>query len=463
MSKIFKTILHILVITVTAAMITAVTSCSDDFDLGKGYSTGGNPDKGNRQPSEYRGNLVLLYEAGFNSLSSYLQENISNLKTGRIPTRAAYDDVVLVFSKYCHRTDDYKTQTAPVLTRIYRQDNKIVEDTLLVMDKGTIVATTPILTHVLNFVKESFPGYRYGMVFSSHSTGWLPAGYYSSPNKFNSPSGSMKKSSPAGYSYPSAVPYVEEPKYEGLPTVRTLGQEVYVTDQSTSTSFEIEIEKFANAIPMYLDYIIFDSCFGACVETAYALKDKCGHIIGSSSEVLSEGMNYTTLTEHLFGGEEPDLKEICQDYFDHYNSLSGEYRSATISLIDCSAIDNLANVCKGLFNKYGAQIAAVDPETIQGFFRFNKHWFYDLRDVLLKSGVTASDMALFDSAIADVVTYKANTPTFILANEHVTNFYYGFKIDTHCGLTTYLPCDGSAYLDNYYKNLSWNEATGLVK
>jgi hypothetical protein len=38
-----------------------------------------------------------------------------------------------------------------------------------------------------------------------------------------------------------------------------------------------------------------------------------------------------------------------------------------------------------------------------------------------------------------------------------------FPIRAYCGLSMYLPADGSAYLDNAYKELVWNQATALVK
>ena len=38
-----------------------------------------------------------------------------------------------------------------------------------------------------------------------------------------------------------------------------------------------------------------------------------------------------------------------------------------------------------------------------------------------------------------------------------------FDIVNFCGLSMYLPCDGSANLDNFYKTLAWNRATGLVE
>ena len=38
-----------------------------------------------------------------------------------------------------------------------------------------------------------------------------------------------------------------------------------------------------------------------------------------------------------------------------------------------------------------------------------------------------------------------------------------FDINVFSGLSMYLPCDGSANLDNFYKTLAWNAATGLVE
>jgi hypothetical protein len=39
----------------------------------------------------------------------------------------------------------------------------------------------------------------------------------------------------------------------------------------------------------------------------------------------------------------------------------------------------------------------------------------------------------------------------------------GFVFNTYCGLSMYLPCNGSDYLDEYYKTLAWNKATSLVR
>ena len=42
--------------------------------------------------------VMLLYEAGFNSLSGYISRNISQLRKGYLPGRDPDDDVLLVVS-----------------------------------------------------------------------------------------------------------------------------------------------------------------------------------------------------------------------------------------------------------------------------------------------------------------------------------------------------------------------------
>jgi hypothetical protein len=38
-----------------------------------------------------------------------------------------------------------------------------------------------------------------------------------------------------------------------------------------------------------------------------------------------------------------------------------------------------------------------------------------------------------------------------------------FYINTFSGFSMYLPSNGHAELDKYYRTLKWNQATGLVK
>ena len=75
-----------------------------------------------------------------------------------------------------------------------------------------------------------------------------------------------------------------------------------------------------------------------------------------------------------------------------------------------------------------------------------------MEDILYQSGVSQEDMNRFRSALDGCVVYKAATPKFLT-----------LTIDKHCGLSMYLPSNGTNALDEFYKTLSWNKATELVK
>ena len=120
--------------------------------------------------------------------------------------------------------------------------------------------------------------------------------------------------------------------------------------------------------------------------------------------------------------------------------------------MDCSRLDALADVCTGLFEKYRQKLKEVNWRQVQGFFRYEKKYFFDLRDMLDKCGADAADLAELDRALDGCILYRAATD-MILGS---------FRIDAFCGLSMYLPSAGNVELDYYYKTLDWNKVTGLV-
>ena len=78
----------------------------------------------------------------------------------------------------------------------------------------------------------------------------------------------------------------------------------------------------------------------------------------------------------------------------------------------------------------------------------------------VKAGISDTEKNNLKNAVDACILYKAATPTFLL---YKTGGGSGFKIETYSGFSMYLPCNGSDYLDNYYKSLAWNKATGLVQ
>ena len=337
----------------------------------------------------------------------------------------------------------------------------MILDTLVRYPEETHSATAEQFHSVLSYINEEFPAKSYGMIFSSHATGYLPTGYYADPyNYIYQPKSSARYRS--GMRYRSQpVPYIK-PEFDPThPEVKSIGQD-QVGPFGNYVSYEIEITDFTAALPMKMDYILFDACLMGGVEVAYELKDKCRLVGFSQTEVLAEGFDYTTLTNHLLRSDTPVPQAVCEDFFHQYNIQTGINRSATISMVDCTKMEPLADICQELFDKYNDILINLDPgdleqedqsKVIQRYFRSSFHWFYDLKDILIKAGATEDEIQKVQDALDECVEYKAATPEFMES----------FPIRTHSGLSMYLPSHGSKELDKFYRTLEWNKATSLVR
>lgn len=391
-----------------------------------------------RNVTSEKAQVLVLYSAGFNSLSAALEDDVNDIKSGYLPLVGSMSKAVLVYSRRLSETGRYTDRTPSYLIRLSVDGwGKVVSDTLKTWPETDEAVSASTMTNVLETVKGLYPHASYGMVFSSHGSGWLPSGYYST--------GKIT----AGTAGLQAVPYIDPNSDGSMPRVKSIG----IDNITSRNTYEMEIETFAQALPMKFDYIIIDACLMGCIEVAYALKDKCDKLVFSQAEVLEDGLcDYTTLTQRVLKPVVPDLYNLCEDSYRHYKNQDDPiYRSLTISMIDCTRLDGLAESCKSLFSKYRNQISLVNAANVQGYFRSRKHWFYDLTDILRQSGVPEADMTDYNKAMSDCVLYNAATDTFI-----------NFDIRTHCGLSMYLPADGNSELDEFYKTLSWNKASGLV-
>ncbi len=398
-------------------------------------------------------NVLLLYSAGFNDLSYYLLDNISVLEQSPLPekTSSGPDDVLLVFSRQPVRSYEYSTKTPSYLIRFYAdRDGRPHRDTLKTWAEDCAASSKQTMQEVFRYVKQEFPAQSFGAVFSSHSSGWLPAEYYLDPAQYeykhagDIPSGTTSSPSIGSRRLPSQEVF---PPLGGDPPVKSLGQDYYGQEY-----IEMEMRDFADAFPYKLDYLIIDACLAGCVELAYALRGKADIVCFSPAEVMAKGFIYETLTTHLLQ-EKPDPVAVCRDFYEYYDALSGSYRSATISVVDTRAMEPLAQLCKTLFEKYRSQISVLDDKDVQGYFRYNRHYFYDLKDILVHAGIDEQEQSALESALNSCLPYKAATPSFITLDIRVFS-----------GLSMYLPSRGTPLLDNHYRTqMVWNQATGLVK
>ena len=389
--------------------------------------------------------VMILYSAGFHNLSGDQKRNIDELEGGYLPYKLNNDDILLVFARNTKAYGRYSVPSSPVLIRMSRdKEGNAVRDTLKTWPEETLAANAGTMKEVLTYVKERFPAASYGMVFSSHGTGWLPQGYYE---------------------HGTSIDF--EDVWSASRQHRSIGMDV--TDKGAGLIVtEMSVDAMAEAIPMRLDYLLFDACLMGCVEVAYAFRDKVKLMGFSPTEVLSEGCDYTTMSSLLLG-KKSDPQAVCSSYIEKYLAKSGNSRSASISVVKLEYMDDFAGVCKTLFEKYRSELAAIKvrSETIksdgytvrkytpQNYFTGEHRWFYDLRSILVTAGVSEMDLGLFDAALAKVVVYENHTPNFLVNSS--------FQFYSCCGLSMFLPSDNKEEkLAAYYKNLSWNVATGLV-
>ena len=401
--------------------------------------------KGRVSPDIQR-NVMIMISGGRNSLAGYLSEDLSELESGDIPKGIyASSNVLVVFS----RNGSNKNLEAPAsLYRVYRdKSGQVVRDTIKTWGPFVPMFGESTLADALSIVVNEFPGSHYGIVFSSHATGYLPNGYYKDPSAYEQ---EHKANTLSMRGLRSATTEVFEPIPE-YPAVKSIGQ-----DDDPEGSVEMDLREFRDALPCHMDYILFDACLMACVEVAYEFRNSADIIGFSPTEILADGFDYDLIASRLLA-DTPDPIQVCRDYFEQYRILPDDsnIRCATISAVDTRYMDHLASVCRDLFEKYRSSIASVSAEEVQRYYRVGRHYFYDLRDIVAKSGASAEDLKLMDDALAKAVVYKDHTPSFL-----------GITIndDTYSGLSMYLPKMGTRILDDFYmENIEWNNATGLVK
>ena len=361
---------------------------------------------------------VLVYMAADNNLALYARKNIEDMKQGEVPSYfdEGSGDVLLVYADI--------DGEEPRLMRLSKDRFGVVtEETLRVYEEWNS-CTDSVMSAVLSDAAMLFPSQESGLVLWSHGTGWLPEGYYSNP-VYSSPDGG------------AAAPHHIEDPYAHLKVL-------------------------AEALPVHYSFILMDACLMGGVEVAYELRDKCDYFIGSAAEVLANGFPYADVVGEFFRGE-TGLRNACRLYREHYKD-----DGATIAMVDTRRLDALAGACRDVFADGRDAIPQLDMDSVQGYYRMNRHWFYDLDDFVRQLTEAGSDAAragsarndlyeVFRDALDAAVVYKDNTEEFVLGG------YSQFSINKFSGLSTYIPNPENPILDEYYRTLAWNKAVMMVE
>lgn len=347
------------------------------------------------------------------NLGSYMRNNLQDMVTGAREMNLSPD---VNFVVYYNPDND-----TPYLFRITK--NGI--DTVKTYENHN-GATPEMLSSVIKEVKQKYPASSYGLLMSSHGTGWLGQGQF------------VK-------SYLRS--YLRE---DDRPITKTIG-----TDRDNGVSEEIEIWEMAQAIPdNSFDFILFDACYMMTVETAYELRNKCGYIVGSVAETPAQGMPYDLIMKDLLATE-TDLKGLCKKFYEFYNAKTGWERTGLTTLLKTSELNMLAMLVQLAMEKYTGDINNLYIGDIQRFdlkHIESTYFQYDFEHYMEK--LCSDPLILFaiKEHLKNVIVVKYETPKILDQG----------LVKRHCGLSCFVPKSSNIHYEANTKTEWYKKIMGKI-
>lgn len=352
--------------------------------------------------------VLIVYLAGDNSLSSEIEQKITALTDGFIASTNHSQNRLFIYY-------DRKNASPQLIQINAKAERQVIKDY-----PPQNSASGKVFAQITKYILDNYSATSYGLIFFSHGTAWLPAKGLDNPYTLSSNS-----------------------TYTVTNPTRTV---------ATDNSDEMELTDFASSLPLpdgkKWTFILFEGCYMGSIEVAYELKDKTETIIASPTEIVSPGMKdvYPMALTHLYQPS-PNLESFARSYFDLWNSKTGDYRSATISVIRTEHLAELATLARASFVRWNP-----DEETISNLQCFNRnkwHLFFDLKEALLTANPALE--SYITDLWKDIVIYAAATPSFL------PGMAYGFTIRAYSGLTCYIPQNEFLAANQGYMQTAWCE------
>lgn len=389
-------------------MILALSSCHDDIPIYDSYETTTQtlfvymPWTGSTTSSAY-------------ALNNFFDENIAGMKKYVDTSKGIKGTDIIVFKA--------NSQSESVIFRMrYNITQQRCEFDTLRANAGFVSVSEANLESLLNLVTSYSTTGKYSLLIGCHGSGWTPRGS------------------------DATMPRASSRAFGG-------------TEQATQYNISDLRDAIAQSRMKKVGFICFDDCYMANVETAYALKDVTDYLVGSTSEVLADGIPYSEVFGHIIG--QPDYGKWIDGFYQHYSSNALPYGS--LSAIRCGKyIEDMATVMKAINQTYTFNTSSLN--NVQFLDGYDNHVFFDLSSYIDELGVLSPLRANFDQALQDLVPYKASTPYIYTMytnsyrqgdSEHHDNT---FKVDKFCGITISDPTRNATVFDNK-KQTAWWKAT----
>lgn len=285
------------------------------------------------------------------------------------------------------------------------------------------------LRTVMEWVCDHYPSSSYGLIFWSHGDAWLPA---------------------------KAVPQRSICVDNGRNNYSNSGSKMDIAD----------VAAVLDGFPC-LEFILFDACFMQAVEVAYELRHVTRHVIASPAEIPNPGAPYERMVKPFFSVPF-DGAEVVEQYYRMYNDsvisvfgYGSDRYGVSLSVIDCSRLDALADATDEMITKYVSRDEATDLKGIQRYYPLSsksRPEFYDMNGYMRRLIKDEADYVRWKSVFDLAVPYARSTAWWY-SNDAYTQ---RVDLDNYGGVSCYVPQDRSIYdgLNEKFRATSWYVAAG---
>ena len=371
---------------------------------------------------------VLIYISGENSLSSFINEELDQMKVGSKSIGEKNNLVVYV--------DAASKYTPPYLMRL--KDGVGVDSVSM---EESVASDPMVFENVLKTVVSKYAAKDYGLVLWGHANGWLIKGdsiayeeYFSRRYAYGVDNGENRESNTGNWLNISTMSRVLE---------RTLPN---------------------------LKFIFADCCQFQCVETAYELRHCCDYIIGSPAEIPGEGAPYQTVVPAMFSQQETYYQEVVDAYYAQTVSSCKE----PLSAVNTSEMENLAAATKAVLSSLVPTLSNPKYPDLTGLiYYYGEQWgseknFIDMNDFIL-ANASEDEYRTWKQALDRAVVYK--TPTVGLQGRWISAQWINFNSfvldEEHFGgISMFIPQERFNWSVNYnqlIKKTGWYYAAGYAE
>ena len=389
-------------------------------------SCGGNGDDPQPKPNKNAEELTILaYLVANNNLDDDLLANIGAMYDGladmdKEATLLVYWDgqTSVGANNSKHLILKYQTDGkgningSPALDATYTMDDVLAEAEIVKEYSTQLSVDKKVMSQVLKDMIAQAPTDKLGLVLGSHASSWLNTIF----------------------------------------TSRAFGQDGSGTD---NTMLIPDMVEALGSVGKKFEFILFDACYMATAEVAYAFRNVCDYQLASVMEVPAYGFPYEDFMKYLYKGNVDNYKKVCQSYIDFYNSVYSEGSSswATVSLIDSKEMGNLVSELKKEIVAHKDALADYETDHLQEYGRNSGPYIAcDLGHMI--SDLNGGSMtSTFSSQLGKTVLYKG-------CLEKARPSSYAVNTTNYSGLGIYIPVEERPKWNNYFKTLDWYTAAG---